>query len=456
MAFESLTDKLQNVFKKLRSKGRLTEEDVKTALKEVKMALLEADVNFKVVKQFVKSVEERAVGQDVMNGLNPGQMVIKIVNEELISLMGSETTEIAMQPGKSITVIMMVGLQGAGKTTATAKLAGKLKTKGKKSLLVACDIYRPAAIEQLKINGKKQEVDVFEMGTDHKPVEIAREAIAYAEKNGHNVVILDTAGRLHVDEDMMAELQDVKSGVTVHQTILVVDAMTGQDAVNVAKEFDEKVGLDGVILTKVDGDSRGGAALSIKAVTGRPILYVGMGEKLSDMEQFYPDRMANRILGMGDVLSLIEKAQESIDIDEEKSREMAGRMKKGKFDFEDYLESMKQMRNMGGLSSILSMLPGMGLKGANLESMVDEKQLSHMEAIVLSMTKAERSNPKLLNPQRKYRIAKGAGVDVAVVNRFIKQFEQSQKMMKQFGGGGKRRGGMFGGFPGMKGGRFPF
>ena len=456
MAFESLTDKLQNVFKKLRSKGRLTEEDVKAALKEVKMALLEADVNFKVVKQFVKSVEERAVGQDVMNGLNPGQMVIKIVNEELISLMGSETTEIAMQPGKSITVIMMVGLQGAGKTTATAKLAGKLKTKGKKSLLVACDIYRPAAIEQLKINGKKQEVDVFEMGTDHKPVEIAREAIAYAEKNGHNVVILDTAGRLHVDEDMMAELQDVKSGVTVHQTILVVDAMTGQDAVNVAKEFDEKVGLDGVILTKLDGDTRGGAALSIKAVTGRPILYVGMGEKLSDMEQFYPDRMANRILGMGDVLSLIEKAQESIDIDEEKSREMAGRMKKGKFDFEDYLESMKQMRNMGGLSSILSMLPGMGLKGANLESMVDEKQLSHMEAIVLSMTKAERSNPKLLNPQRKYRIAKGAGVDVAVVNRFIKQFEQSQKMMKRFTGGGKHKRGMFGGFPGMKGGGFPF
>ncbi|MGN0402684.1 MAG: signal recognition particle protein [Acetatifactor sp.] len=455
MAFESLTDKLQNVFKKLRSKGRLTEEDVRAALKEVKMALLEADVNFKVVKQFVKSVEERAVGQDVMNGLNPGQMVIKIVNEELIALMGSETTEIPMQPGKSITVIMMAGLQGAGKTTATAKLAGKLKTKGKKSLLVACDVYRPAAVEQLKINGQKQEVDVFDMGTDHRPVEIAREAIAYAEKNGHNVVILDTAGRLHVDEGMMAELQEIKENVSVHQTILVVDAMTGQDAVNVAKEFDEKVGIDGVILTKLDGDTRGGAALSIKAVTGRPILYVGMGEKLSDMEQFYPDRMANRILGMGDVLSLIEKAQESIDIDEEKSREMAGRMKKGKFDFEDYLESMKQMRNMGGLSSILSMLPGLGIKGANLESMVDEKQLSHMEAIVLSMTKAERSNPKLLNPQRKHRIAKGAGVDIAVVNRFIKQFEQSQKMMKQFGGGGKHKKGMFGGFPGMKGG-FPF
>ena len=455
MAFESLTDKLQNIFKNLRGKGRLTEADVKAALKEVKMALLEADVNFKVVKQFVKSVEERAIGQDVMNGLNPGQMVIKIVNEEMIALMGSETTEIAMQPGKAITVIMMAGLQGAGKTTATAKIAGKLKQKGKKSLLVACDIYRPAAIEQLQINGKKMEVDVFSMGTDHKPVEIAKEAIAHAEKNGHNVVIIDTAGRLHVDEDMMAELQEIKSQITVHQTLLVVDAMTGQDAVNVASQFNEQIGIDGVVLTKLDGDTRGGAALSIKAVTGRPILYVGMGEKLSDMEQFYPDRMANRILGMGDVLSLIEKAQESIDLDEEKGREMAGRMKKGKFDFEDYLESMKQMRNMGGLSSILKMLPGMGAKMGDLESMIDEKQLKHMEAIVLSMTKEERRNPKLLNPRRKHRIANGAGVDIAVVNRFIKQFEQSQKMMKQMGGG-KKRGGMFGGFPGMGGGRFPF
>ena len=455
MAFESLTDKLQRVFKNLRGKGRLTEEDVKTALKEVKMALLEADVNFKVVKQFIRSVEERAVGQDVMNGLNPGQMVIKIVNEEMIALMGSETTEIAMQPGKAITVIMMAGLQGAGKTTATAKLAGKLKTKGKKSLLVACDIYRPAAIEQLQINGQKQEVDVFSMGTDYKPVEIAREAIAYAEKNGYNVVILDTAGRLHVDEDMMAELQEIKNSVAVHQTLLVVDAMTGQDAVNVAKEFDEKVGIDGVILSKMDGDTRGGAALSIKAVTGKPILYVSMGEKLSDMEQFYPDRMANRILGMGDVLTLIEKAQENIDIDEDKSREMAGRMKKGKFDFEDYLESMKQMRKLGGLSSILGMLPGMGIKGADIDSDASEKQLKQSEAIVLSMTKEERRNPKLLNPQRKHRIARGAGVDVAVVNRFVKQFEQSQKLMKQFGGGGKHGKGRFGGFPGMKGG-FPF
>lgn len=455
MAFESLTDKLQNIFKNLRSKGRLTEEDVKAALKEVKMALLEADVNFKVVKQFVKSVEERAIGQDVMNGLNPGQMVIKIVNEEMVSLMGSETTEIAMQPGKAITVILMAGLQGAGKTTATAKIAGNLKKKGKKSLLVACDIYRPAAIEQLQINGKKQEVDVFSLGTDHKPMEIATQAIQYAEKNGHNVVILDTAGRLHIDQDMMSELQEIKEKIAVHQTLLVVDAMTGQDAVNVAKEFNEKVGIDGVVLTKMDGDTRGGAALSIKAVTGKPILYVGMGEKLTDMEQFYPDRMASRILGMGDVLSLIEKAQSNLDIDEDKSRDMASRMKKGKFDFEDYLESMKQMRNMGGLSSILSMMPGMGAKIGDLESMVDEKQLKHMEAIVLSMTAEERRSPKLLNPRRKHRIAKGAGVDISVVNRFIKQFEQSQKMMKQFSGGKKGRG-MLGGFPGMGRGKFPF
>lgn len=457
MAFESLTDKLQNVFKNLRSKGRLTQEDVKAALKEVKMALLEADVNFKVVKQFVRTVEERAIGQDVMNGLNPGQMVIKIVNEELINLMGSETTEIAMQPGKAVTVIMMAGLQGAGKTTATAKIAAKLKQKGKKSLLVACDIYRPAAIEQLHVNGKKVDVEVFDLGTDHKPTEIARQAVQYAEKNGHNVVLLDTAGRLHVDEDMMAELQQIKKEVTVHQTLLVVDAMTGQDAVNVAREFDEKVGIDGVVLSKMDGDTRGGAALSIKAVTGRPILFVSMGEKLTDLEQFYPDRMANRILGMGDVLTLIEKAQESIDIDEDKSREMAGRMKKGKFDFEDYLESMKQMRNMGGLSSILGMLPGMGMKADDLESMIDEKQLKHMEAIVLSMTQEERRNPKLLNPRRKHRIAKGAGVDIAQVNRFIKQFEQSQKLMKQMGGGKGKRRGMFGGLGGMMGGgRFPF
>lgn len=452
MAFDSLTDKLQNVFKNLRSKGRLTEEDVKTALKEVKMALLEADVNFKVVKQFIKSVEERAVGQDVMNGLNPGQMVIKIVNEELVNLMGSEITQLQFQPGKAITVILMCGLQGAGKTTATAKIAGKLKLKGKKPLLVACDVYRPAAIEQLKINGEKQKVEVFSMGTKVSPVDIAKASVEYATKNGHNVVILDTAGRLHIDEDMMTELQQIKEQVTVHQTLLVVDAMTGQDAVNVAKEFDEKVGIDGVVLSKMDGDTRGGAALSVKAVTGKPILYISTGEKLSDLEEFYPDRMANRILGMGDVLTLIEKAQENITIDENKEKEMAARMKKGKFDFNDYLESMKQMRNMGGLSSILGMMGG---KASDIEGMVDEKQIARMEAIVLSMTNEERSNPKLLNPSRKHRIAKGAGVDIAQVNRFIKQFEQSQKLMKQFGGGKKGRG-MFGGMGGMGKMKFPF
>ncbi len=452
MAFESLTDKLQNVFKNLRSKGRLTEEDVKAALKEVKMALLEADVSFKVVKQFVKAVEARAVGVDVMNGLNPGQMVIKIVNEEMIALMGSETTEIQLQPGKSITVIMMCGLQGAGKTTTTAKIAGKLKTKGKKPLLVACDIYRPAAVKQLQINGEKQEVDVFSMGENHKPSDIAKAALEHAKKNGHNAVILDTAGRLHIDEEMMAELQEIKASMEVHQTLLVVDAMTGQDAVNVAKEFDEKVGIDGVVLSKMDGDTRGGAALSVKAVTGKPILYVGMGEKLSDLEQFYPDRMAGRILGMGDVLTLIDKVQANIDIDEDKEKEMAARMKKGKFDFNDYLESMKQMRKMGGLSSILGMIPGMGRQMGDIESMVDEKQLSRTEAIILSMTPAERENPKLLNLSRKSRIARGAGVDIAVVNRFVKQFEQSQKMMKQLPGmmGGRKGKGMFGGM------KFPF
>ncbi|MDE7049023.1 MAG: signal recognition particle protein, partial [Lachnospiraceae bacterium] len=392
MAFESLTDKLQNVFKNLRSKGKLTEEDVKTALKEVKLALLEADVNFKVVKQFIKAVEARAIGSDVMNGLNPGQMVIKIVNEEMITLMGSETTEIKMQPGKSITTIMMCGLQGAGKTTTTAKLAGKLKQRGKKPLLVACDVYRPAAIRQLQVNGEKQQVDVFSMGDNQSPVDIAKAAIEHAKKNSHNVVILDTAGRLHIDEDMMTELQNIKEQVDVHQTLLVVDAMTGQDAVTVAKEFDDKIVIDGVVLSKMDGDTRGGAALSVKAVTGKPILYVGMGEKLSDLEQFYPERMASRILGMGDVLSLIEKAQENISIDEDKEKEMAARLKKGKFDFNDYLESMKQMRNMGGLTSILSMLPGMGKQLGNIESMIDEKQLAKTEAIILSMTPDERKN----------------------------------------------------------------
>ena len=441
MAFESLTDKLQNVFKKLKSKGRLTEEDVKIALKEVKLALLEADVNFKVVKNFMNTVQERAVGEEVLNGLNPGQMVVKIVNEELITLMGSENAEIRYQPGQAITVIMMCGLQGAGKTTTTAKLAGKMLKKGKKPLLVACDVYRPAAIEQLKVNAEKVGVECFSMGSSHSPVDISKAAIEYAKKNNFNVVILDTAGRLHIDEDMMAELQKIKKNVEVHQTLLIVDAMTGQDAVNVATTFNEKIGIDGIILTKMDGDARGGAALSVKAVTGKPLLFVGMGEKLSDLEPFYPDRMANRILGMGDVLSLIEKAQETLEVDEEKDREMASRMKKGKFDFNDYLESMKQMRKMGGIGAILGMMPGMGVSRDEIEGAIDEKQLAHLEAIVLSMTPQERSNPKILNPKRKHRIAKGAGVDIAEVNRFIKQFEQMQKMMKQMPGmmKGKRR-----------------
>ena len=448
MAFESLTDKLQNIFKNLRSKGRLTEADVKVALKEVKMALLEADVNFKVVKQFVKSVEERAIGADVMNGLNPGQMVIKIVNEEMVSLMGSETTELVLQPGKATTVIMMCGLQGAGKTTASAKIAGKLKLKGKKPLLVACDVYRPAAIEQLSVNAQKQQVDFFSMGANHKPVDIAKASVEHAIKNNNNIIIIDTAGRLHIDADMMAELQEIKANVEIHQTLLVVDAMTGQDAVNVAKEFDDKVGVDGVILSKMDGDTRGGAALSVKSVTGKPILYVSTGEKLSDLEQFYPDRMANRILGMGDVLTLIDKvAEANIEMDAEKEKEMTARLKKGKFDFEDYLESMSQMKKLGGLSSILGMMPGIGAKASEIESAVDDNQLARMEAIVLSMTPAERKDPKLLNPSRKHRIAKGAGVDISVVNRFIKQFEQSQKMMKQLPG---MMGGM-GGLGGKKG-----
>ena len=453
MAFDSLTEKLQNVFRNLRSKGRLTEDDVKAALREVKMALLEADVNFKVVKKFVKDVQERAVGQDVMNGLNPGQMVIKIVNEELVKLMGSETTEIKLQPGSAITVIMMAGLQGAGKTTTTAKLAGKYKLKGKKPLLVACDVYRPAAIKQLQINGEKQGVEVFSMGDKNRPADIAKAVLAHAQKNGNNIVILDTAGRLHIDEDMMAELQQIKEAVEVHQTILVVDAMTGQDAVNVAESFHNKIGIDGVIVTKLDGDTRGGAALSIKAVTGRPILYVGMGEKLSDLEQFYPDRMASRILGMGDVLTLIEKA--GAELDEEKAMQMADKMKKAQFDFEDYLMSMEQMRKMGGLSSIMSMMPGLGgLGGKNklpdLDSPENDKKMARMEAIIYSMTPEERKNPDLLNPSRKHRIAKGAGVDISEVNRMVKQFNESRKMMKKLPG-------MMGGKGGKKGRfRLPF
>ncbi|MBP1755804.1 MAG: ffh [Firmicutes bacterium] len=441
MAFENLSDKLQNIFKSLKGKGRLSEADVKNALKEVKMALLEADVNFKVVKNFVNTVQERAVGQDVLNSLTPGQMVIKIVNDEMVRLLGEQTVEIQLKPASEITVLLMCGLQGAGKTTTVAKLAGKLKSKGRKPLLVACDIYRPAAIEQLQINGDKQGVSVFSMGDKHKPLNIAKAAMEHAAKNGYNVVILDTAGRLHIDEAMMEELQEIKANITVHQTILVVDAMTGQDAVNVSEMFNEKLSIDGVILTKLDGDTRGGAALSIRAVTGRPILYVGMGEKLSDLEQFYPDRMASRILGMGDILTLIDKAQ--ADFDADKAKELEKKIKKAELDFNDFLEQMQQMKKMGGMADLLGMIPGMGKQLKGVE--IDDNALSSTEAIIYSMTKAERSNPDLLNPSRKKRIAAGAGVNISEVNALVKQFEQTKKMMKQFsgmmGGKGKKHGG---------------
>ncbi len=429
MAFDSLSEKLQNVFKGLRSKGRLTEADVKTALKEVKMALLEADVNFKVVKNFVKAVQEKATGEDVLNSLTPGQTVIKYVNEELVSMMGGTTTEISLLPGNEITVIMMCGLQGAGKTTTVAKLAAKFKEKGKKPLLAACDIYRPAAIEQLQTNGEKVGVPVFSMGTGHNPVDIAKAAVEHAKANQYNLVFLDTAGRLHIDEELMNELKNIKAEVDVHQTILTVDSMTGQDAVNVASTFDEALNIDGVILTKLDGDTRGGAALSIRAVTGKPIFYVGMGEKLSDLEQFYPDRMASRILGMGDVMTLIEKAEAQID--EQKAAELGKKFKNNELDFNDFLEQMQQMKKMGGLTSILSMLPGMGLP-ADLD--IDDDALKGTEAIIYSMTKEERTKPSIINPSRKRRIAAGAGVDISEVNRLIKQFEQSKKMMKQMSG----------------------
>ena len=452
MAFESLSDKLQNIFKNLRGKGRLSEADVKAALKEVKMALLEADVSFKVVKQFISSIQERAVGEEVFGSLTPGQMVIKIVTEELIKLMGSETTEIALKPASEITVIMMAGLQGAGKTTTTAKIAAKLKAKGRKPLLAACDVYRPAAIKQLQVNGEKVGIPVFTMGDKISPVDIAKGAIEHASKNGFNVVILDTAGRLHIDESMMDELVGIREAVEVYQTILVVDAMTGQDAVNVAGTFNDKVGIDGVILTKLDGDTRGGAALSIRSVTGKPILYIGMGEKLSDLEQFYPDRMASRILGMGDIQSLIEKA--AAEVDEEQAKELSQKLRKAEFDYNDFLTQMQQIKKMGGMGSILSMMPGVGSQLSGIDMDEGERSLRRVESIILSMTKEERANPGLINPSRKQRIAKGAGVDVSEVNRLVKQFDQMKKMMKQMPGlmgGGKRKG--LGGLGGLMGGK---
>lgn len=452
MAFESLSDKLQNIFKNLRGKGRLSEADVKAALKEVKMALLEADVSFKVVKQFISSIQERAVGEEVFGSLTPGQTVIKIVTEELIKLMGSETTEIALKPASEITVIMMAGLQGAGKTTTTAKIAAKLKAKGRQPLLAACDVYRPAAIKQLQVNGEKVGIPVFTMGDKISPVDIAKGAIEHASKNGFNVVILDTAGRLHIDESMMDELVGIREAVEVYQTILVVDAMTGQDAVNVAGTFNDKVGIDGVILTKLDGDTRGGAALSIRSVTGKPILYIGMGEKLSELEQFYPDRMASRILGMGDIQSLIEKA--AAEVDEEQAKELSQKLRKAEFDYNDFLTQMQQIKKMGGMGSILSMMPGVGSQLSGIDMDEGERSLRRVESIILSMTKEERANPSLINPSRKQRIAKGAGVDVSEVNRLVKQFDQMKKMMKQMPGlmgGGKRKG--LGGLGGLMGGK---
>lgn len=445
MAFENLSNKLQDVFKQLRGKGKLTEADVKTAMREVKIALLEADVNFKIVKNFIKTVTERAVGTEVLEGLNPGQQVIKIVNEELISLMGTTQSQLTFAK-RPPTVYMMVGLQGAGKTTSSGKLAGQLRKQGRNPLLVACDVYRPAAIKQLQVNGEKVGVPVFTMGDKQNPVDIAKAGVEHAQKNGNNIVILDTAGRLHIDEDMMGELVAIKQNVDVYQTVLVVDAMTGQDAVNVAKEFNDKVAIDGIIVTKLDGDTRGGAALSIRAVTGKPILYVGMGEKLEDLQQFYPDRMTSRILGMGDVLSLIEKAESAID--EEQALKMTEKMKKASFDFNDFLEQMDQMKKMGGLSSLLSMIPGMGSKLQGID--IDDSMMDKTAAIIYSMTKEERANPKIINGSRKRRIAAGAGVPIAEVNRLCKQVQNQKQMMKQMSG-------MLGGRGGKKGGfRLPF
>ena len=444
MAFEGISEKLQNIFKGLKNKGRLTEADVKAALKEVKMALLEADVNFRVVKQFVKAVEERAVGQDVMNSLTPGQMVIKIVNEEMVKLMGGEPVRLPLKSGMN--VLMMVGLNGAGKTTMTAKLAGELKKHNRRPLLVAADVYRPAAIEQLRINGGKVDVPVFTMGDKHSPVDIAKAAIEHASKNGNDLVIIDTAGRQHIDEALMDELVAIKAAVKIDQTLLVVDAMTGQDAVNAASSFNERIGIDGVILTKLDSDTRGGAALSIRSVTGKPILYSGVGEKQADIEQFYPDRMASRLLGMGDILSLIEKAEASYT--DEQAEKLAKKIKKAEFDFNDMLEQFDQMKKMGSIQDIMGMIPGMGNKLKNVE--IDEKAMDKPKAIILSMTPAERANPKCINPSRKRRIAKGAGVEVSEVNRLLNQFEQSKKMMKQMSGMMSGKGGRRGGF------KFPF
>ena len=447
MAFESLSERLSTIFQGLSGKGKLSEDDVNLALKEVRMALLEADVNFKLVKDFVAKVKEKAIGEEVFSSLSPAQTVIKIVKEELTAMMGEENTELKLRPQSEITVIMMVGLQGAGKTTTAAKLAGKFQKMHRKPLLVACDIYRPAAIEQLRVNAEKLSIPFFSLGNQVKPEEIAKRAYEEAKEKGYNLLILDTAGRLQIDDALMQELKRMKAAVPVDWTILTVDAMTGQEAVNVSQSFSEDIGVDGVILTKCDGDTRGGAALSIKAMTGQPILFLGMGEKLADLEPFYPDRMAGRILGMGDVLSLIEKAQS--EIDEEKAKESVRKLSKGQFNYDDFMEQMNQLQKLGGIAGILKMLPGMNkaMQGIDLED--SEKKMKQVKCIIQSMTFKERANPKLMNPSRKKRIASGAGVDISEVNRLVKQFEEMQKMMKQFGGKGKHGSPFGGGFPGM-------
>lgn len=453
MAFESLSDKLAETFKKLRSKGRLTNADVKEAMREVRLALLEADVSYKVVKNFTKNVTDRAVGSDVLEALNPAQQVIKIVNEELVALMGSDNQKINIS-SQSPSLVMLVGLQGAGKTTNGAKLAAYMRKQGKHPLLVACDIYRPAAIDQLETVGSQLDIPVFQMGqTD--PVEIARSAIEYARKHGNDLIFLDTAGRLHIDEELMQELQNIRDAVSPAEILLVVDAMTGQDAVNAANAFDEALGVTGIMLTKLDGDARGGAALSITATTGKPIKFVGTGEKLDMLEPFYPDRMASRILGMGDMLTLIEKAEQAYD--EKKALEMAEKIRANKFTLQDYLEQLGQVKNMGDLSQMASMIPGVNAKALEGAQM-DDKAISHIEAIITSMTPYERENPEVLNSSRKKRIAAGCGLQVVDVNRLLKQYEAMQQMMKMVSGKGmkkmrKKMGGMggMGGFPGIPG-----
>ncbi len=445
MAFENLSNKLQEVFKQLRGKGKLTEADVKAAMREVKIALLEADVNFKIVKRFINNVTERAIGSEVMESLTPGQQVIKIVNEELIELMGSTQSKLTFA-NHPPTVYMMVGLQGAGKTTTSGKLAGLLRKQGKKPLLVACDVYRPAAIKQLQVVGKTYDIPVFEMGDKVSPVEISKKALEYAEQNRNDVILIDTAGRLHINEELMDELKDIKDAVKPQEILLVVDAMTGQDAVTVAEGFDGQLGIDGIILTKLDGDARGGAALSVRSVTNKPIKYIGMGEKLEDLEPFYPDRMASRILGMGDVLSLIEKAQQNIDAKE--AAEMEKKLRENDFTLDDFLSQMQKIRQMGPLKDLLGMMPGMNAINMDALNKVDaEKEMGHVEAIIQSMTKEERSNPSILNGPRKKRIAMGSGRSIAEVNRLIKQFEEMKKMIKQVSSMTKGKKGKF---------KFPF